>query len=151
MKVENRTIFPIFLEGLIRKREWEVEYGKYVKSVRVYVPPLDNWRVVIRPLRGKKPYGGFCSPKEKLILIALNPKNNYPLTVETPVRTEPVNATLYRYTFENVTFNSPNELARFIFLHEFSHLLDYLRGYSLRVKQTRANRFALKHFKGDKL
>jgi len=150
LRVENRTIFPIFLEDLIRKREWEVEYGKYVKSVRVYVPPLDDWRVVIRPLRGKKPYRGFYSPKDKRILIAINPENRYPLTVEILVGTERIDANRFKYTFQKVTFNSPNELARFIFLHEFSHLLDYMQGYSIRYKQTRANRFALKHLKGEK-
>jgi hypothetical protein len=44
-------------------------------------------------------------------------------------------------------FKLPNELARFIFLHEFSHLLDYLRGLNLYFKQTKANRFALANWK----
>jgi len=150
MRVENRTPYQIFLDDLLEKREWEVEFGKYIETIRVYVPPLKDWRVIIRPLRGKKPFFGFFSPKDKSILIAINPKNEYPLKVAIPIGTERIDATRYRYIGEVVEFKSPNELARYIFLHEFSHLLDYLRGYSIRVKQTRANRFALKHFRGGR-
>jgi hypothetical protein len=150
MQLINETSLPIFLNDLLNKREWEVEYGTCIKKVTVIVKPLTDWKVTVRWLHGKKPYRGFCSPKDKLILIALNPKNRYPFTTEILIGTEQINSNLYTYKCETVTFNNPNELARFIFLHEFSHLLDYVRGFSLRMKQTKANRFALANWKGEK-
>jgi hypothetical protein len=146
MEVINKTNLPISLEDLTNNRHWRVEYGRDFK-LPIIVSPLSDWKVIIRWLNSKKPYRGFCSPREKLIIIAINPKNNYPFKVEIPIGTEQINANLYKYKFETVTFNNPSELVRFIFLHEFSHLLDYLRGLSLRMKQTKANRFALANWK----
>jgi hypothetical protein len=110
--------------------------------------PLNDWCIKIYWLNNnaKKPYGGCCNPFKKQILIAINKNNVYPLTEKFAVGTE---QTLYgfKYVFETLTFNNPKELIRFIFLHEFSHLLDYMQRFSLRYKQTKANRFAIKHFK----
>jgi len=147
MQVINKTNLPIFLNDLTSKQEWKVEYGKDFNLPIKLAQPLNDWKVIIRLKNGKHPFGGRCLPSKKQIEIALNPKNTYPLTQKFAVKTEQVYPYAYRYINQTTTFNNPNELARFIFLHEFSHLLDYLRGLNLHRKQTKANRFALANWK----
>lgn len=150
MQIINKTNLPIFLNDLTSKQEWKVEYGKDFKLPIKLAQPLDDWKVIIRWKNGKHPFSGFCSPPKKQIIIAINPKNTYPLTQKWAVGTEQVSPNAYRYIYQTVTFNSPNELIRFIFLHEFSHLLDHLRGLNTCRKQTKANRFALENWKPEK-
>ncbi|MGQ9642120.1 MAG: hypothetical protein ACUVUF_08420 [Candidatus Bathycorpusculaceae bacterium] len=147
MQVINKTSLPISLNDLTDKQEWKVEYGKDFNLPIKLVQPLDDWKVIVRWKNGKRPFSGFCNSSQKLIVIAINPKNAYPLTQKFAVGTEQVYPGAYRYIYETITFHNPNELIHFIFLHEFSHLLDYLRGLNLRFKQTKANRFALTNWK----
>jgi hypothetical protein len=149
MQVINKTNLPIFLNDLINKQEWKVEYGKYFKLPIKLAQPLDDWKVIIRWKNGKHPFHGKCQPSQRLITIAINKNINYPFTQEFAVGTRQVFHPFqgYEYINETVAFKNPNELIRFIFLHEFSHLLDYYRGLNMHRKQTNANRFALKHFK----
>jgi len=147
MQVINKTNLPIFLNDLTNKQEWKVEYGADFKLPIKLAQPLNDWKVIIRWKNGKHPFGGRCLPSKKQIEIAINPKNTYPLTQKFAVKTEQVYPYAYRYINQTTTFNNPNELARFIFLHEFSHLLDHLRGLNLHRKQTKANRFALANWK----
>jgi hypothetical protein len=146
MKVENRTDLPIFLDDLINRQDWKLEYGKDFELPMKLAQPLDDWKVIIRWKNGKHRFGGRCLPSKKLIEIAVNPRNIYPLTQKWAIGTERFYTPFYgyRYVYETVTFKNPNELARFIFLHEFSHLLDYLQGLNLHRKQTRSNRFAMR-------
>jgi len=148
MKVENKTTLSLQLDDLLSKQSWEVEYGSLNMPIKL-MQPLEDWKVEIRWLNGKHPFHGKCQPSQRLITIAINKNITYPFTVEFAVGTKQVFHLFYGYEYvmETVAFNSPNELVRFIFLHEFSHLLDYLRGLNMHRKQTKANRFALKHFK----
>lgn len=146
MRIENRIGVQIFLEDLLNREWWEAEYGSLTLPVKP--SQLSGWRVKVYWLNSnaKKPFSGRCNPSRKLITIGINKRNVYPLTAKFAVGTVQTPYG-YKYVFETVAFNSPKELVRFIFLHEFSHLLDYMRGLSLSYKQTKANRFALKHFK----
>lgn len=147
MRLENKTDIPIFLEDLLDREWWEAEHSSLTLPVKP-IQPLSDWRVEVYWLNGnaKKPFSGHCNPSRKLITIAINKRNTYPLTAKFAVGTEQTPYG-YKYIFETIALNSPKELIRFIFLHEFSHLLDYMQGLSLSYKQTKANRFALKHFK----
>jgi len=149
MKVENNIDLPIFLDDLVNRESWEVEYGKDFELPIKLAQPLDEWKVEIRWLNGKHPFRGKCQSSQRLITIAINKNITYPFTQKFAVGTKQIFHPFYGYEYimETVTFNSPNELVRFIFLHEFSHLLDYYRGLNMHRKQTKANRFALKHFK----
>jgi hypothetical protein len=111
--------------------------------------PLDEWKVKVHWHNGKHPFHGKCQPSQRLITIAINKNITYPFTQKFAVGTKQIFHPFhgYEYIMETVAFKNPNELIRFIFLHEFSHLLDYLRGLNMYRKQTKANRFALKHFK----
>ncbi|MBT0160508.1 hypothetical protein G4O51_11060 [Candidatus Bathyarchaeota archaeon A05DMB-2] len=148
MKVENKTTLSLQLDDLLSKQSWEVEYGSLNLPIKL-MQPLEDWKVEVRWLNGKHPFHGRCQPSQRLITIAINKNITYPFTQKFAVGTKQIFHPFhgYEYVMETVTFNSPNELIRFIFLHEFSHLLDYLRGLNMHRKQTRANRFALKHFK----
>jgi len=148
MKVENKTTLPLQLDDLLSKQNWEVEYGSLNLPIKL-MQPLDEWKLEVRWHNGKHPFHGKCQPSQKLITIAINKKITYPFTQKFAVGTKQIFHPFYGYecVMETVTFNNPNELIRFIFLHEFSHLLDYLRGLNMHRKQTKANRFALKHFK----
>jgi hypothetical protein len=148
MKVENKTTLPLQLDDLLSKQSWEVEYGSLNLPIKP-MQPLEDWKLEVRWLNGKHPFHGKCQPSQKLITIAINKKITYPFTAKFAVGTKQIFHPFhgYEYVMETVAFNSPNELIRFIFLHEFSHLLDYYRGLNMHRKQTRANRFALKHFK----
>ena len=149
MKVENKTNLPIFLDDLTSKQRWRVEYEKDFELPIKLAQPLDDWKVEVHWHNGKHPFHGKCQPSQRLITIAINKNITYPFTVEFAVGTKQIFHPFqgYEYINETVALNSPNELIRFIFLHEFSHLLDYLRGLNMHRKQTKANRFALKHFK----
>ena len=148
MKVENKTTLSLQLDDLLSKQSWEVEYGSLNLPIKL-TQPLEDWEVEIRWHNGKHPFHGKCQPSQRLITIAINKNINYPFTQKFAVGTKQIFHPFhgYEYVMETVAFNSPNELVRFIFLHEFSHLLDYLRGLNMHRKQTKANRFALKHFK----
>jgi hypothetical protein len=148
MKVENKTTLSLQLDDLLSKQSWEVEYSGLNLPIKL-MQPLDEWKVEIRWLNGKHPFHGKCQPSQRLITIAINKNLNYPFTQKFAVGTKQIFHPFhgYEYVMETVAFNSPNELIRFIFLHEFSHLLDYYRGLNMHRKQTKANRFALKHFK----
>jgi hypothetical protein len=148
MKVENKTTLSLRLDDLLSKQSWEVEYGSLNLPIKL-MQPLEDWKVEVRWHNGKHPFHGKCQPSQKLITIAINKNINYPFTQKFAVGTKQIFQPFYGYEYvmETVTFNSPNQLIRFIFLHEFSHLLDYLRGLNMHRKQTKANRFALKHFK----
>jgi len=148
MKVENKTTLPLQLDDLLSKQSWEVEYSGLNLPIKL-TQPLEDWKVEIRWLNGKHPFHGRCTSSKKLITIAINKNITYPFTQKFAVGTKQIFHPFhgYEYINETVTFNNPNELIRFIFLHEFSHLLDYLRGLNMHRKQTKANRFALKHFK----
>ena len=148
MKVENKTNLSLRLDDLLSKQNWEVEYGSLNLPIKL-MQPLDDWKVEVQWLNGKYPFHGRCTSSKKLITIGINKNINYPFTQKFAVGTKQIFHPFhgYEYINETVTFNNPNELIRFIFLHEFSHLLDYYRGLNMHRKQTRANRFALKHFK----
>jgi hypothetical protein len=148
MKVENKTTLSLQLDDLLSKQSWEVEYSGLNLPIKL-MQPLEDWKVEIRWLNGKHPFHGKCQPSQRLITIAINKNLNYPFTQKFAVGTKQIFHPFhgYEYVMETVAFNSPNELIRFIFLHEFSHLLDYYRGLNMHRKQTKANRFALKHFK----
>ena len=146
MQLENRTNLPISLGDLLDREYWTVEAGKDLK-IPVKPVSLEGWKVLIRWKNGKQPFSGFCNPSKKLILIAINPKNTYPFTQKFAVGTEQADPSAFYYTHQTITFNNAKELIRFIFLHEFSHLLDHFQGFSLRMKQTKANRFALANWK----
>jgi len=148
MKVENKTTLSLQLDDLLSKQSWEVEYGSLNLPIKL-MQPLNDWKVEVRWHNGKHPFHGKCQPSQRLITIAINKNVTYPFTQKFAVGTKQIFHPFqgYEYIMETVTFNNPNELIRFIFLHEFSHLLDYLRGLNMHRKQTRANRFALKHFK----
>ena len=148
MKVENKTTLSLQFDDLLSKQSWEVEYGSLNLPIKL-MQPLNDWKVEVRWHNGKHPFHGKCQPSQRLITIAINKNVTYPFTQKFAVGTKQVFHPFqgYEYIMETVAFNNPNELIRFIFLHEFSHLLDYLRGLNMHRKQTRANRFALKHFK----
>ena len=147
MKVENKTTLPLQLDDLLSKQSWEVEYRGLNLPIKL-MQPLDEWKAEVHWLNGKRPFDGKCQPSQRLITIAINKNITYPFTQEFAVGTKQIFHPFhgYEYINETVAFNSPNELIRFIFLHEFSHLLDDLRGLNMSRKQTKANRFALKHF-----
>jgi hypothetical protein len=148
MKVENKTTLPLQLDDLLSKQSWEVEYGSLNLPIKL-MQPLEDWKVEVQWHNGKHPFHGKCQPSQKLITIAINKNITYPFTQKFAVGTKQIFHPFhgYEYVMETVTFDNPNELIRFIFLHEFSHLLDCLRGLNMHRKQTKANRFALKHFK----
>lgn len=148
MKVENKTTLSLQLDDLLSEQSWEVEYGGLNLPIKL-MQPLEDWKVEVHWLNGKHPFRGRCQPSQRLITIAINKNITYPFTQKFAVGTKQIFHPFhgYEYVMETVAFNSPNELVRFIFLHEFSHLLDYLRGLNMHRKQTKANRFALKHFK----
>ena len=148
MKVENKTTLSLQLDDLLSKRSWELAYGSLNLPIKL-MQQLDDWKLEVRWHNGKHPFHGKCQPSQRLITIAINKNITYPFTQKFAVGTKQIFHPFhgYEYIMETVAFDSPNELIRFIFLHEFSHLLDYLRGLNMHRKQTKANRFALKHFK----
>jgi hypothetical protein len=148
MKVENKTTLSLQLDDLLSKQSWEVEYRGLNLPIKP-MQPLKDRKLEVRWHNGKHPFHGRCQPSQRLITIAINKNISFPFTQKFAVGTKQIFHPFhgYEYVMETVAFNSPNELIRFIFLHEFSHLLDYLRGLNMHRKQTKANRFALKHFK----
>jgi len=148
MKVENKTTLSLQLDDLLSKQSWGVEYSGLNLPIKL-MQPLEDWKLEVRWLNGKHPFRGKCQPSQRLITIAINKNITYPFTQKFAVGTKQIFHPFqgYEYIMETVAFDSPNELIRFIFLHEYSHLLDYLRGLNMHRKQTKANRFALKHFK----
>lgn len=148
----NRTDLELNMSDFLERDKWTVELRGLEIPIEI-VRPLDDHTVVVSwKQRGKYPFAGHYHPGKKLIEVKLRPDNTYPLKWKFPVGTEQVSPIAYRYRTEEVTFNNPNELTRYIYCHEFSHLLDRLQGFSLRMKETKANRFVLKNcgpFGGD--
>lgn len=150
MVVINETDLNIDLSDFLSRDRWEVESGSRMVAIK-FRRPLIDWTTTIRYLEGKHPFAGKCTPMRKEILVAVNPKNVYPFANEFAFGTKPWVSPRgqpgYEYIIEAVVFHSANDLVRFIYLHEFSHLLDFLQGYRLHRKQTKANRFALRYYR----
>jgi hypothetical protein len=148
MKLKNKTKLSLQLDDLLNKQSWQVEHGSFNLPIKL-AKPLDDWKLEVRWLNGKHPFHGKCQPSQKLIIITINKNIEYPFTQKFAIGTKQIFHPFYGYEYihETVTFNNPKELVRFIFLHEFSHLLDHLRGLNLQRKQTKANRFAVKYWK----
>ena len=155
MRLINETDLKLDLEDLLNREWWEVEHRTLGTLKIKPAKPLNDWTVKVSWLKGTQPYYGYYEPSKKLIMIKLNPNDALiRLLLEDKARfdrqvavgTEQLDPITYRYKFENVAFLSANDLVRWIFCHEFSHVLDYLQGFSLRMKQTKANRFALRHY-----
>ena len=96
-------------------------------------------RVHIRDVRkgARTPYSGVCYYKEHRIRVSINSRNRYPVRVRTG---SPFDRRSWRY----YDMDSSEELMSFVFLHEFSHYLDYRNGIPVRCKQTKADNYALK-------
>jgi len=84
----------------------------------------------------KTQYSGVFVHKDAKIRVSINPGNRYPLKVR-------VGSPFDRSKWEHYRLDSAEELAAFIFLHEFSHYLDYCKGIPTRGKQTKADLYAL--------
>ncbi|MBS7648579.1 MAG: hypothetical protein QXK89_08765 [Candidatus Bathyarchaeia archaeon] len=148
MRLMNYTDISISLEDLLDKETWEVERRSTTVHVRVDHDILKGWVIKVYWLNknARKPYRGQFDSSKKLITVGISRKITYPFSAEIPVKTNKTRFG-YKYVTEKVVFYSPKELIRFIFLHEFSHLIDYLRGLNLNFKQTKANRFALRYLR----
>ncbi|MEM2351460.1 MAG: hypothetical protein QXT26_03535 [Thermoproteota archaeon] len=149
MRLENKTDVPLSPGDLLDREDWGIEYGSsIIIYVRVNVNALKEWviRVYWLNRNARKPFRGQFNPSKKLITVGINRNIEYPFSAEIPVKTEQTSFG-YKYLTEKVTFNSPKELIRFIFLHELSHLIDYFKGLKMSFKQTKANRFALRHLR----
>jgi len=140
MKIVNKTDYTFNLDDILNNNTWEVETKPHQhKTVNI---SLNDWTVVIRYLKGKKPYYSFCNPSKKTITIAINPRNSYPFRDKFAVGTTKLDKTKFKYVYIKAVFGNPYILVRILLLREISHALDYLMGYKIRYKQTRANRFA---------
>ncbi|MEM1582978.1 MAG: hypothetical protein QXK89_10810 [Candidatus Bathyarchaeia archaeon] len=149
MRLINKTDVPLSLGDLLDREDWGIEYdSSIVIYVKVNVNALKDWTIRVYWLNknAKKPFRGQFNPSKKLITVGINREIEYPFSVEVSIKTEQTSFG-YKYITEKTTFNSPKELIKFIFLHEFSHLIDYFKGLNLNFKQTKANRFALRHLK----
>ncbi len=122
MKVINSTQMDAgMLENLVK--------GHDTGSLTVYLKDIRAG--------SQTPYSGVCYYKLGKIRVSVNPRNLYPV----PIR---VGSPFDRSSWAYYMMRSAEELMHFVFLHEVSHYLDYRNGLSVRCKQTKADRFALK-------
>ncbi len=114
-----------------------IDAGKLNEFVKEH--DTSNLLVLIKHTRksSKIPYGGVCYYRDNRIRISINPKNRYPIKIR-------VGSPFDKNSWNYYPMKSANDLINFVFLHEFSHYLDYRNGIPVRCKQTKADKFALR-------
>lgn len=122
MKIINDT-------GINVEKLNEFAGGHNTENLLVFVKCTKN--------NAKIPYSGVCYYKDNRIRISINPKNRYPIRIR-------VGSPFDKNSWNYYPMKSANDLINFVFLHEFSHYLDYRNGIPVRCKQTKADKFALR-------
>ncbi|MBX3395920.1 MAG: hypothetical protein KF841_11200 [Phycisphaerae bacterium] len=103
--------------------------------------PHDGAQVFVRYSRGSD-FSGACYYESDRIFINLGRHVSYPYKLRINVARPQSNRTHWWRELYALEIRSPEELALFIFLHEFYHRLVKRAGRNIRQKEARCDRFA---------
>lgn len=116
------------------------DIGIDVEKLNEFVKEYNTENLLVFIKHTKKnsqiPYNGVCYYKDGRIRVSINPKNRYPFKIR-------VGSPFDKNSWNYYSIESAEKLVNFVFLHEFSHYLDYRNGIPVRCKQTKADKFAL--------
>lgn len=103
--------------------------------------PMDGAQVFVRYSRGAD-FSGACYYESDRIFINIGRHNRYPYPLKINVARPKSNRTHWWRELYTLEICRPDELALFIFLHEFYHRLVKRARRNVRQKEARCDRFA---------
>lgn len=113
---------------------------------RMFLRAIDGWpceglQVSVRYSRGSD-FSGTCYYQSDRIYVNLGRDNRYPYRMQTHIARPQSNRTHWWRELYAVDLAGADELALFIFLHEFYHRLVHRARRNVRQKEARCDRFA---------
>ncbi len=103
--------------------------------------PMDGAQIFVRYSRGAD-FSGACYYESDRIFINIGRHNRYPYPLKINVARPKSNRTHWWRELYTLEIGRPDELALFIFLHEFYHRLVKRARRNVRQKEARCDRFA---------
>jgi hypothetical protein len=114
------------------------------------LPPADGYRVIVKPLRYReRPHlSGWTSFEEKTIVLQV-PEPFFPFGEVVPygAKRRPGPRIRFIWLTEGVTFRTPREVLRFLYLHEWMHWYLRERMGKKAAAETSCDRFALRNYR----
>jgi hypothetical protein len=120
-----------------------------VRRILTGLPPADGYRVVVKPLRYReRPHlSAWTDFSERSITLQV-PEPFFPFGEVVPygAKRRPGRQIRFIWLTEGVTFRTPREVLRFLYLHEWMHWYLRERLGKKSAAETTCDRFALQNY-----
>jgi hypothetical protein len=121
-----------------------------VRRILAGLPPADGYRVIVKPLRYReRPHlSAWTDFAEKTITLQV-PEPFFPFGEVVPygAKRRPGRRIRFIWLTEGVTFRTPREVLRFLYLHEWMHWFLRERLGKKSAAETTCDRFALRNYR----
>ena len=121
-----------------------------VRRILAGLPPADGYRVVVKPLRYReRPHlSAWTDFAERTITLQV-PEPFFPFGEVVPygAKRRPGRQLRFIWLTEGVTFRTPREVLRFLYLHEWMHWYLRERLGKKSAAETTCDRFALQNYR----
>jgi len=121
-----------------------------VRRVLDGLPPATGFEVVVKPLRYRdRPHLAAMTDFEARTIVLQVPEPFFPFgeVVSYAAKRRPGRAMRFIWLTEGVTFRTPREVLRFLYLHEWMHwYLERHHGWGTSAETT-CDRFALRNYR----
>ncbi|MFB3738622.1 MAG: hypothetical protein ACE14W_06620 [Candidatus Velamenicoccus archaeovorus] len=114
------------------------------------LPPADGYRVVVRPLRYReRPHLSAYTEFDERRIVLQVPQPFFPFGEIVPyaAKRRPGKGMRFIWLTEGVTFRTPREVLRFLYLHEWMHWYLKERLGRKSAAETACDRFALRNYR----
>jgi hypothetical protein len=121
-----------------------------VRSVLKGLPPAAGYRIVVKPLRYRqKPHLSAWTDFDDREIVLQVPEPFFPFGEIVPyaAKRRPGKGMRFIWLTEGVTFRTPREVLRFLYLHEFMHWYLWERLGRKSAAETACDRFALANYR----
>ena len=114
------------------------------------LPPATGYRVVVKPLRYRqRPHLSAWTAFEDREIVLQVPEPFFPFGEVVPhaARRRPGKGMRFIWLTEGVTFTTPRQVLRFLYLHEWMHWYLHERLGKKAQAETACDRFALRNYR----
>ena len=124
--------------------------GERVRSMLNGLPPAPGYRITIKPLRYRqKPHLSAWTDFDAHEIVLQVPEPFFPFGEIVPyaAKRRPGKGMRFIWLTEGVTFRTPREVLRFLYLHEYMHWYLWERLGKKSAAETACDRFALGNYR----
>ncbi|MFM8944768.1 MAG: hypothetical protein ACKOI0_05955 [Actinomycetota bacterium] len=121
-----------------------------VRRMLAGLPPVDGYEVIVKPLRYRiAPHLSALTELDERRITLQIPEPFLPFGEVVPVGAvrRPGSKLRFIPVSEGVTFSTPRQVVRFLYLHEFMHCYLYARTGRGTSAETTCDRFALRNYR----